>query len=809
MTDRDEADISIDDSDDSVHISDDEAPEPEPITPVPVPEPTISKRFRFQKRALSKTNSEHAKMNDNPHHLGSRGYLGKQDSWAKYKDQGVLSDIHNMYSERTREFLLARTLKSGPNELILPDKMKPIAEELIEKDKQFSHGDWDPDVAVDPLEAVLGPEHPGRTRGVGHNVKWLSERFSRYDGNSADSPGVNKSSADSVSYDPLIESMQDATNCDLLFRCGASKLLVAKGLAFPLSVNIIHGRYLEEGFMKVQIDMVMDGCEEYDLPVPMPDSDVQKLGQAIGNFIQWEIRSVELRQATINKSVTSATPVSEPIPLRIQNEDVTHSKKVVTTTKVPSMNVPIHPQVFAQALSVWVMAEIEEGVFGPTVVRADVKYDDLRELFSTHCNAFDVLNHVDDTYDALKPKPTDPEWHKIDSVVKMWIYGTLSQNLLPQVLKKDASARHVWQNLETLFRVNKDSKALQIDSELRNINMGDVSVTAYCTKIKILADLLANLDPESAIPDKHLVIYTINALLNLTNLVLLLRITRLVSLSSDVIATVLFTRSPHPLHKFSSLQVPPSGINASVIPALNEEYRALISNGTWVLVPRSPKVNVIRSMWLFRYKFHADVTLARYKARLVANGKSQQQGIDCDETFSPVVKPATIRTETVYMHQPPGFRDSQHSDYVCHLQRSLYGLKQAPRAWYQRFAQYAIRLRFQQSRTDPSLFIYHTASDTSYLLLYVDDIILTASTTDLLRQIIKRLSISAIRSFTGLFLSQQQYATELLERANMTTCNPCRTLAEPVHKLDASGPPVSDPTLYRSLAGALQYLTFT
>ncbi|GKF52809.1 ribonuclease H-like domain-containing protein, partial [Tanacetum coccineum] len=90
-----------------------------------------------------------------------------------------------------------------------------------------------------------------------------------------------------------------------------------------------------------------------------------------------------------------------------------------------------------------------------------------------------------------------------------------------------------------------------------------------------------------------------------------------------------------------------------------------------------------------------------------ANGRSQQQGIDCDETFRPVVKPATIQTvlslavsrqwlihqldvknaflhghlkETVYMHQPPGFTDSAHSDYVCLLQKSLYGLKHAPRA---------------------------------------------------------------------------------------------------------------------------------
>ena len=70
-------------------------------------------------------------MNDNPHHLGSRGYLGKQDLWAKDKGRGVLPDIHNMYSKRTREFILARMVKSGANEFILPDKMKPITEDLV------------------------------------------------------------------------------------------------------------------------------------------------------------------------------------------------------------------------------------------------------------------------------------------------------------------------------------------------------------------------------------------------------------------------------------------------------------------------------------------------------------------------------------------------------------------------------------------------------------------------------------------------------------------------------------------------------
>lgn len=132
--------------------------------------------------------------------------------------------------------------------------------------------------------------------------------------------------------------------------------------------------------------------------------------------------------------------------------------------------------------------------------------------------------------------------------------------------------------------------------------------------------------------------------------------------------------------------------------SMKEEYHALISNGTWTLVSRPPGANVVSSMWLFKHKFHADGSLARYKARLVANGKSQQLGIDCDETFSLVVKPVTIRTvlslavsrhwqinqldvkkaflhgdlqETVCMHQPPGFKDPLRPNHVCRIQRSL------------------------------------------------------------------------------------------------------------------------------------------
>ncbi|GJW71000.1 ribonuclease H-like domain-containing protein [Tanacetum coccineum] len=256
--------------------------------------------------------------------------------------------------------------------------------------------------------------------------------------------------------------------------------------------------------------------------------------------------------------------------------------------------------------------------------------------------------------------------------------------------------------------------------------------------------------------------------------------------------------------------------------AMHDEYTALIKNKTCTLVPRPPDTNIVCCMWLFRHKYLADGKLGRYKARLVANGSTQLEGVDLD------VKNGFLDGdlfETVYMHQPSGFRDSAHPDYVCLLQRYLYGLKQASRAWFQRFASYITRAGFSHSHCDSSLFIYRQGIDTAYLLLYVDDIVLTASSEGLLQQIIGSLhqefamtdlgplnyflGISVTRDSLCLFLSQNKYAIEILEKTHMVSCNPSRTPIDTESKLGDDGDPSSDPTLYQSLAGSLQYLTFT
>jgi hypothetical protein len=182
-------------------------------------------------------------------------------------------------------------------------------------------------------------------------------------------------------------------------------------------------------------------------------------------------------------------------------------------------------------------------------------------------------------------------------------------------------------------------------------------------------------------------------------------------------------------------------------------------------------------------------------------------------------------TEIVYCVQPSSFVDSSHPDIVCRLNKSLYGFKQAPRAWHHRFASHIFSLGFIETKSDSSLFIYHQGPDTAYSLLYVDDIVLTASSAKFLQYVIGALQrefamtdmgqlhhflgISVTRSANGLFLSQRQYTQDILERAGMSVCKPCSTPVDLHSKLFADGPPVDDATQYRSLAGALQYLTFT
>jgi histone deacetylase 1/2 len=171
--------------------------------------------------------------------------------------------------------------------------------------------------------------------------------------------------------------------------------------------------------------------------------------------------------------------------------------------------------------------------------------------------------------------------------------------------------------------------------------------------------------------------------------------------------------------------------------AMDSEYKALVQNKTWHLVPPSRGINAIDCKWVWKKKYKSDGSLDKYKARLVAKGYKQRYGIDYEDTFSPIVKPATIRVvlssavsqgwnlrqldvsnaflhghleEDVYMKQSPGYEDKALPRYVCKLDKALYGLKQAPRAYYSRLSIKLQGLGFKASTADTSLFFFRKGS---------------------------------------------------------------------------------------------------
>jgi hypothetical protein len=152
--------------------------------------------------------------------------------------------------------------------------------------------------------------------------------------------------------------------------------------------------------------------------------------------------------------------------------------------------------------------------------------------------------------------------------------------------------------------------------------------------------------------------------------------------------------------------------------------------------------------------------------------------------------------------------------------------KAGARAWYSRFTTYLLSLGFVEAKSDTSLFVFRRGADTVYLLLYVDDIVLTTSSTMLLQHTISALKwefamkdlsplhhflgVSVQHQIDGLFHTQRQFALDVLERAGMVDCKPISTPVDMQAKVSAtSEPPVADPTWFQSLIGAIQYLTFT
>jgi len=288
--------------------------------------------------------------------------------------------------------------------------------------------------------------------------------------------------------------------------------------------------------------------------------------------------------------------------------------------------------------------------------------------------------------------------------------------------------------------------------------------------------------------------------------------------------------------------------------AMKKQLKALQDNGTWSLTTLPTGKSAIGCRWVYKIKHHTNGSIERYKARLIAKGYNQIEGLDFLDTFAPIAKLTTLRLllalaatqnwtlkqldvnnvflhgdldEEVYMQLPQGFHTSS-PNLVCRLKKSLYGLKQAGRKWYAKLSNFLLSHNYKIFTADHSLFLKHDGKHIMTLLVYVDDIILTGNNTmeifaitSLLYNLfhIKNLGdltyflgIKVARNVIGIHLSQRKYVLDLLKDTGMLGCAPTPTLMLHNVKLSTKkGTPLGDAesTAYRRLIGRLIYLTNT
>ena len=293
------------------------------------------------------------------------------------------------------------------------------------------------------------------------------------------------------------------------------------------------------------------------------------------------------------------------------------------------------------------------------------------------------------------------------------------------------------------------------------------------------------------------------------------------------------------------------------IRAMEEEMDSMKKNHVWDLVDLPAGRKAVGNKWILKIKRKADGSIERYKARLVAKGFTQVEGVDYDETFSPVVRFASVRLilaivasmdlelfqmdvktaflngeleEEIYMAQPSEFVVEGEEHKVCKLRRSIYGLKQASRQWNLKFHQAVLSDGFEVMEEDHCVYVKRSKNSFLIMTLYVDDILLAGNNKLLIESTKAWLSstfdmkdmgeasyvlgvkITRDRAKRFLSLSQENYVQKILERFGMSTCKPIDTPVERNTSLSKSMVPKNDEERgrmarvpYSSAVGSLMY----
>ena len=283
--------------------------------------------------------------------------------------------------------------------------------------------------------------------------------------------------------------------------------------------------------------------------------------------------------------------------------------------------------------------------------------------------------------------------------------------------------------------------------------------------------------------------------------------------------------------------------------AAKSEYNQLLDMGTWKLVDKPLDAIPIANKWTFVKKRNKAGEIVKYKARLVAKGCAQRPGYDYVETFSPVVRMETIRAilalipieklkiqqmdikgvylngilqEKVYMRQPEGFEDG--TDRVCVLVKTLYGLKQSGREWNKEFDNKIRAFGFQRLKSDPCVYIRRDADGISIITVWVDDILLFASSDKLMQRMkddihsqweatdmgdpAKIVGIEITQTGDSIMITQQKYIESILQREHMEEANPVSTPLDPNIKIgpNPEGNNGNRSNCFAQLLGELQFL---